>query len=252
MAFLGALLGLALTERSRASSGVNRGRWLVLAAFAVGGTGAWLMHFLALLGLDIPTATIRYDPGRTAASLGVVVVGMIAGLFVVGFGRPNVYKIVVSGLLAGAGIAGMHFVGVTAVHFGGRFVVHAPLVVATFATAAVAGTVLMWFAVSVRGPAATAGAAALLAVALCSMHYTGMAAVDFRLDGVTGPNDGMSPFMMLGPVAGLACLLISGLAYATVGFAIRRENAREDALLAHARDVHEAGAILYLGGARHR
>ena len=252
MAFLGTVLGLVLVERSRTTARLARVRWLGLSGLAVGGTGAWLMHYLATLGFDIPSVIIRYDPLRTFASFVAAVVMVTLGLFVVGFGRPTVVRIILGGWLAGAGVAAMHYVGLSGVHFGGRWTFDRDLLLLSLLIAGIAGVVLVWFAVVIRGPGATAGAAALVALAMCSMHYTGMAAAIPRVDGVEGPVSGLSPFVLLGPIALLACLLISGLTYAMVGFSIRRENAREDAMFAQARDVHESAAILHLGGARHR
>jgi NO-binding membrane sensor protein with MHYT domain len=252
MAFLGSLLGLVLAERARAVRGLSRVRWLVLAALAVGGTGVWLMHFLAMLGFDIPSAIIRYDPWYTLASFGVVVAASTIGLLLVGYGQPSGFRILVAGPIAGAGFAAMHHLGMSAIHFGGRLVVDRNLSYLSLGIAAIAGTLLAWFVVVIRGPGATVAAAALLAIAMCSMHYTGMAALSAQTDGVDGPVDGLSPFVLLGPISVLACVLISALAYTMAGFSIRRENAREDAMFAKARQLHEAGAILHLGGARHR
>ena len=52
--FLGCFLGLKATDRARieTSSGV-KARWLLLAAWAIGGTGIWVMHFLAMTGFEV-------------------------------------------------------------------------------------------------------------------------------------------------------------------------------------------------------
>src|SRR5215469_10365225 len=47
---LGAFLGLRCVTRARAHTGSGRARWLVLAAVAIGATGIWTMHFIAMLG----------------------------------------------------------------------------------------------------------------------------------------------------------------------------------------------------------
>jgi len=50
MSFLGSLLGLVLTARARqVPAGPARVPWLLLAAVSIGGTGIWLMHFMAAL-----------------------------------------------------------------------------------------------------------------------------------------------------------------------------------------------------------
>ena len=49
--------------------------WLSLAAVAIGGTGIWTMHFVAMLGFSVVGTPIRYDVGLTAASALIAVVG---------------------------------------------------------------------------------------------------------------------------------------------------------------------------------
>ena len=111
LAFLGSLLGLASTARATATgTRSRRARWLVTAAFSIGG-GIWLMHFTAMLGFDIPDSPIRYDPRLTLASavLAVLVVGL--GLAFVGTGRRALWKLLAGGLFTGVGVAAMHYTG---------------------------------------------------------------------------------------------------------------------------------------------
>src|SRR5262245_9519617 len=61
--FLGCLLGLKATARARMlpASG-QRARWLILAAGAIGGTGSWVMHFVAMIGFEISGSPHRINP----------------------------------------------------------------------------------------------------------------------------------------------------------------------------------------------
>jgi NO-binding membrane sensor protein with MHYT domain len=82
ISFLGSLLGLICTARARGYryTGSSPTRWLVLAAVAIGGTGIWLMHFMAMLGFTVVEDNVRYDLPITIASalaaIGVVGVGL--------------------------------------------------------------------------------------------------------------------------------------------------------------------------------
>ena len=74
-----------------------------------------------------------------------------------------------------------------------------------------------------------------------------------RLLVTDGPVAGMSPFELLGPIGFLACLVISALAYATVGFQMRKENAREEAVLERARRIHGPALLrIPAGSSQHR
>lgn len=60
MSSVGSMLGLLLTSRARLV-GAKEGRWwLAGAAIAIGGTGIWTMHFIAMMGFAVPGTTI--DP----------------------------------------------------------------------------------------------------------------------------------------------------------------------------------------------
>jgi NO-binding membrane sensor protein with MHYT domain len=249
MSFLGSLLGLILAARAREATGAVRTRWLVLAAIALGGTGFWLSHFMGLIGFDVPASVVRYNVLITVGSLFIAVVIVGLGLFTVGYGRPSFIKIAVGGVFTGVGVATMHYAGVAGMRISGTISFDSQLVGVSFAIAVVASTVALWFAVVIRGAGATVSAALLMAVAACSMHYTGMAAIKAELASGLGPVPGVSPFELMAPITILACVVISSLAYATVGFSVRQEHAREEAMLARARDLHEAAAILRIPAA---
>jgi NO-binding membrane sensor protein with MHYT domain len=253
MSFMGSLLGLVLAARAREVTGARRARWLVLAAVAIGGTGIWLMHFMAMLGFDIPSTSIRYDVPVTIMSLVLAVVIVGCGLLVVGMGRPSKWKLLVGGPCTGIGVAAMHYTGMAALRMSGTLSFDPATVALSVAIAVVAATVALWFALIIRGAGATVGAALLMGVAVCSMHYTGMAAIRIKLaPETTAPVEGVGAFVLLMPISLLACVVITALAYATVGFSVHQENQREEELLDHARDLHQAAAMIRPGLARHR
>src|SRR5690606_33381921 len=108
------MLGLMLSSRARLAGGRESAYWLIGAAVAIGGTGIWTMHFIAMMGFHVSGTVIRYDVPLTAASalLAIVVVG--AGLFLVHHGRGRIGFLLGGGVLAGVGVAGMHYLGMAA------------------------------------------------------------------------------------------------------------------------------------------
>nr|WP_277349785.1 MHYT domain-containing protein [Planosporangium thailandense] len=226
MSFLGSLLGLVFAARARDVTGAQRIRWLALAAVAIGGTGIWLMHFMAMVGFDVPSTVVRYDVPITVASvvLAIAIVGI--GLLIVGTGQPSAWKLLIGGPITGIGVAAMHYTGMAAIRMGGVMSFEPTRVALSVAIAVVAATVALWFAQVIRGAAATVAAAMLMAVAVCSMHYTGMSAVRVRITSPNGTIEGVAPFVLLMPISIVACVVITALAYATVGLSVRRENER--------------------------
>ncbi|HEX8627050.1 MAG TPA: MHYT domain-containing protein, partial [Catenuloplanes sp.] len=218
MAFLGSLLGLLCTSRARrARTRGRRTRWLAIAAVAIGGAAIWLMHFMAMLGFDLPDSPVRYDPGLTLASLLIAVLTVGIGLAIVGHGRRSAARILGGGVFTGLGVLAMHYTGMAALHVAGTIEYHPLLVAASAAVAIVAATVALWFTVSVRGWAAIIGAAAIMAVAVCGMHYTGMAAMVVRLrmtgDGAVA---GISPFLLIVPITLLTAATLLGMAFSAL------------------------------------
>jgi NO-binding membrane sensor protein with MHYT domain len=218
LAFLGSFFGLLCTRRARdARTRSRRNRWLAIAAFAIGGGAIWLMHFAAMLGFDVPDSPVRYSIPMTILSFAFAVVTVGIGLMVVGNGRRSLPKVVAAGLLTGIGVLAMHYSGMEGLHVAGVIHYNLMLVAASGLIAIVASTVALWFAVSVRGYGPTAAAAGIMAVAVCGMHYTGMAAMSVQLRPVTqGDVTGLSPLTMIIPITVLTAACVIGVALAAL------------------------------------
>jgi NO-binding membrane sensor protein with MHYT domain len=88
------------------------------------------------------------------------------------------------------------------------------LVIASVVIAVVASTVALWFTVSVRKTGAVVGAAAIMGVAVCAMHYTGMAALQVRLNAVPSDVTGLQAVAFLVPIFVFMLVVIVVLGYA--------------------------------------
>jgi len=151
------------------------------------------------------------------------VVIVAVGLFTAIFTRTGVVKILAGGVITGIGVAAMHYTGMLAMRVTGRITFDPVWVAASVGIAVVAATVALGFAAVVRGAPATVAASLIMAVAVCSMHYTGMLAVQVRLTGSGGRTHGLEAFELLAPIAIIAFVMILGLAYATVSSTPRAE-----------------------------
>ena len=214
LAFLGSFLGLLCTGRARAArSRGRRSRWLIIAAFSIGGAAIWLMHFTAMLGFDVPDSPVRYDIGLTVISLGLAVLFVGIGLMVVGHGRRSLTKTVLAGVITGSGVLAMHYSGMRALHLSGELLYRPTLIVASGIIAVAASTVALWFTQSVKGWVPITGAAALMAVAVCGMHYTGMAAMQVSLAPVGQVQvSGIRPLLMIVPITLITAAAIIAMA----------------------------------------
>jgi NO-binding membrane sensor protein with MHYT domain len=206
--------------------GGRRARWLILAAWAIGGTGIWVMHFVAMVGYSITGSQVRFDLTITLASwiAAIIVVGF--GLFIVGYTtRPTFPKIVVAGLFMGVGVAAMHYTGMAAMRMDGTAIWDMRLIIASVVIAVVAATVALWFTVSVRKTGAVVGAAAIMGVAVCAMHYTGMAALQVHLNTVPRDVTGFQAVAFLVPIFVFMLVVVVVLGYAMLNSASEDETA---------------------------
>jgi NO-binding membrane sensor protein with MHYT domain len=175
---------------ARAYTGLARARWLCLAAVAIGAVGIWAMHFIAMLGFSVPGEPILYNVPETVGSMLLAVAVVGTGLFIVGFGdaqgSDRWARLVAGGVIIGVGVAAMHYMGMSAMSMPGAMSYSSPLVVLSVVIAIVAGSTALWIGTWIRGSAATVGAALVMGVAVCGMHYTGMAAL--RVHGGSMPS----------------------------------------------------------------
>jgi NO-binding membrane sensor protein with MHYT domain len=214
LAFLGSFLGLLSTGRARtAHTRGRRNRWLIIAAFSIGGGAIWLMHFTAMLGFDVPDSPVRYSPTVTMFSLGIAIVTVGIGLMVVGHGKRSLAKTVVAGAITGVGVLAMHYSGMAGMHVAGDIHYRPTLVAASGIVAISAATLALWFTVSVQGWGPVTGASAIMGVAICGMHYLGMAAMEVRLHPLTpGAVSGLRPLVMIVPITLITAAAIVGVA----------------------------------------
>ncbi|GAA2044948.1 MHYT domain-containing protein [Catenulispora yoronensis] len=202
MSFLGSAIGLQSASRARVAVGSSRYRWLAMAALAIGGTAIWVMHFIAMLGFTVPGADIRYDPLLTVISLAVAVLIVAAGLALAVRRAGSANSLLLGGLITGSGVAGMHYLGMAAMHMAPSMHFDVKLVLASEVVAVAAATAALWFALNVRGLAATIGAAGIMGVAVTGMHYVGMAALHVTATAATDPAGWMPGMPVTAEAAG--------------------------------------------------
>jgi NO-binding membrane sensor protein with MHYT domain len=203
---LGAFLGLRCVARAHCYQGLARARWLAVAATAIGATGIWAMHFIAMLGFAIPGQKISYNVPITIASM-LIVIGVVGvGLFIVGFGDGGARRLLAGGLIVGIGVATMHYLGMAAVVMPDSMSYSAPLLIASVAIAVIAGTAALWIGTWVRGVGATVGASLVMGVAVSGMHYTGMAAMRVHAGGMPGMSGASGAFFLMPLLLGIAFL----------------------------------------------
>jgi NO-binding membrane sensor protein with MHYT domain len=223
MAVLGCLVGVLLCTKARTRTGRRRIRLLLYATMAIGGTGIWQVHFIAMLGFDVPESVVRYDTTLLTASFGSAILFVGAGLFTLGLGNPRPGRLGMAGALIGLGIAAMHYTGMAAVRTGGRIDYEPVRFAASITVAIVAATAALCFIVTLRGLRATVLAALALGTAICGMHYTAMAAVRVHFSVEHDIIAGIDPMTLVAPIVLLGGAGITMLAFFTFGTSTVRD-----------------------------
>ena len=223
MAALGNLLGLILATKARGHTGRSRLRLLVYASIAFGGTGIWVPSLVAMLGFSLPDYMLRYAPQPLAASFGIAIVGVGAGLAIACTGRTRALRLLLGGLLIGAAIAGTNLALVMSVRVGGTvslrdnlFAISAGAAVATagLVVGLLAGVRRLWVALT---------AAAVLALAVTATHYLTSAAIRVEVGVAHLGIAGIEPILLLAVVIMLSTTALALMWFFSVGTATRSD-----------------------------
>lgn len=202
--------------------------WLFAGSVSMG-IGIWTMHFVGMLAFDMGGMEHAYDVFITAVSL---VVGMAASAFAIWVGsQKNVgfKKLCFSGIVLGLGIAGMHYTGMEAMRMQAKIVYDPVLVTASVVIAIVAATAAIWIAFTLTHTVGKGSlklklaAAVVMGIAICGMHYTGMAAANYIpvAHDMSGITDGLLSSLHSKSMAyllAIAALVILGVTHMTLYF----------------------------------
>jgi NO-binding membrane sensor protein with MHYT domain len=194
-------------------------RWQALLASgaAVGGGAIWAMHFIAMLACQM-NIEVTYDLTLTVVSAVIGIAACTLGLAVASSGVFSWGKLVLAGVLMGLGVAGMHYTGMAAMLMPAQTFYDPMIVALSILIAIVASIAALWLAFNLRGSMQLLGAAMVMGVAVCGMHYTAMAAAGFIpqqnagdvAQGLHGESLGITIFVVA------SVLLLGTLAVATM------------------------------------
>ncbi|HQQ70488.1 MAG TPA: PAS domain S-box protein, partial [Alicycliphilus sp.] len=262
-------LHMAGQVRTSQSPGVRR---LALASgvLALGG-GIWAMHFVAMLAFSV-CADGRFDPGVTALSVLPSLAASWVALRLLARPLLAPSDLAVGGVLVGAGIGSMHYLGMAAAGVA-SVMRYDPLVFSLSIVVAVVLAVLaLWVRFGVAGllshrpRLASVLAGAVMGLGISGMHYMGMAALRFvgPLD-LDGALELAVPTQVLLALAIAAVTVVMGLLAVAANVALRyrqmfersrRSELRQRAILETAVDgivmIDARGSVQSFNGAAER
>jgi diguanylate cyclase (GGDEF)-like protein/PAS domain S-box-containing protein len=172
---LGCFTTTSLLRRVDASAPSRVYFWLFFAAINFG-CSVWSLHFVAMLAF-MPGMTVFYDTNLTALSALVASFGVAVALLVRQAPLARWLRLLGSGLLVGASVTGMHYLGVAAMGAPADLTFDPTYVAASVVTCLTFSVVALVRADTLDSPGRCAEVAVWLSLAICGVHFIGMAAI---------------------------------------------------------------------------
>ncbi|MEM7670090.1 MAG: MHYT domain-containing protein, partial [Pseudomonadota bacterium] len=167
--------GLSLTQGIAKLALRQRKVSIALASVALGG-GIWSMHFVAMLGLQLPFI-FYYDAAITLASALVAILVVGIALLILHF-LPRTPKTLTSaGLIVGLGIVAMHYLGMSGLELCRAVYAPSGLVVAVLASSGLS-TLAIWVAYGRRNQQRLLIATLVFGLAVFSVHFVAIAGTE--------------------------------------------------------------------------
>src|SRR5467141_3160657 len=182
IAMLASYAALDLAGRVTSAGGWTRAVWLLGGAGAMG-TGIWSMHYIGMLAFILPVPVAYHGP-TVLLSLSAAILASVIALYVVSRQKMGASRAVAGSVLMGAGIAGMHYIGMAAMRLPAICRFNSFLVVLSVVFAVLISLAALWITFHFRDEKAGLGwrkiaGAVVMGAAIPIMHYTGMAAASF-------------------------------------------------------------------------
>jgi diguanylate cyclase len=233
---LASYAAINLLRHARNSQGRMRAVWLAISAISTG-FAIWATHFIAMLAFT-PGIPSGYNTMLTVLSLVGAV--MLTGVGLTVSLAPNWrHGPWVGGALVAGGIAAMHYIGIAAFEVAGVILWDPAFVVTSIVLGAVIGTTALPVGLSGNDERSKIAGAALLTLAICSHHFTAMAAVSIIPDPTMEISAAaLTPGWLAVGVA-IASFAVVGLAVAGVVLDIR-DHRRSELEVRRMRDLANA------------
>ena len=188
---------------------------IAMAAVALGG-GIWTMHFLGMMAFHLPVP-MSYNVPLTVVSVLPAFAASWLALRMLAQHRMSARQLVGSGVLVGAGIGAMHYVGMEAMIMPLEMRYVPSLFLLSVLVAVVLAMVALWIHFGLQHAGISpilrfVLAGVVMGSAISSMHYAGMAAVRFIGEvspdgGATMHGDGYAALALASAAIGVGMLV---------------------------------------------
>jgi PAS domain S-box-containing protein len=208
-----------LAGRTASSRGFSRTLWWIGGSIALG-LGIWAVQYVGMLAFRLPL-TVFYNIPIVAFSLLAAIASSAVVLFVVSRKELSKGYLLGGSFAIGAGVAGMHYTGMLAMQMAAHPVYKVRLVALSLIAAVLVSDVALRLIFRLRYPGKNhpwirPTAAALMGLAIASIHYIAIAAISFEQSQLTAAGSNSLSVSNLG-ITGIAVLTLAVLALALLG-----------------------------------
>ncbi|KAL8817006.1 MAG: hypothetical protein Q9223_004076 [Gallowayella weberi] len=236
VSFVGCWTALRLLHRRTSHRGYYNWYLLVAAAISMGAVSIWAMHYIgnrAITMLDGQRELqIQYSAGYTAASFFLPICVVSIAFYLLGLSQKvEIVRIVVVGVLTGAAVCGMHYLGQGGianyyVSYARSYVLGSAFIAITAATVAL-GVFFYLKHTWTNGWWKRALCAALLAASVSGMHWVATVGTVYRLRYQALKGNGLT---RQGTVVIVLCLAlgccVTLITFAVIGQRVKTRSAR--------------------------
>ncbi|WP_273488910.1 MHYT domain-containing protein [Roseateles chitosanitabidus] len=181
VAALTSALALQVAGMAKVTTGWRRQSMLATGALAMGG-GIWAMHFIGMLAFEL-CAQISFGAGITALSMIPALAASWVALAMLARKTLEIWRLILGGVLVGAGIGTMHYMGMAAMEMSVALRYDPAWFAASIVVAVLLAMLALWIRFGLAGVLSRRWAIALGGVvmggAIAGMHYTAMGAARF-------------------------------------------------------------------------
>ncbi|GAA0357064.1 putative bifunctional diguanylate cyclase/phosphodiesterase [Bacillus horti] len=182
IATLASYSALNLAGKVSRTTGNSRMAWMI-AGSCVMGIGIWSMHFIGMLAMHMNVA-MSYDPFITVLSGFFSIAAAFIAFMVTKEKEVSLRRLGVAGFIMGIGISAMHYTGMEAMRSSVQFSYNLALWFISILVAFMASYAALYlFRKFRRSPEFSKWklySSLVMAIAICGMHYIGMAGTTFH------------------------------------------------------------------------
>ena len=221
IAIFSSFMGFLVAAQAAYASSIRKHLSLFVGSVALGG-GVWAMHFIGMLALDLCTS-VGYRLDLTIVSVLPSVLASWVALNLITQANIKMTQLVVGGVLVGAGIGTMHYLGMAAMEMAPLLRYDLSIFLLSILVAVILAILSLWISFGLQdfgrfkigNILKNIISSCVMGTAISGMHYTGMAAARFVMPPgmeLSTQSSDTSIFLALGIT--FATILILGLVIA--------------------------------------